>query len=431
MSSSRPVTIEELKQWYKDRGLPPEDVTHFYIGKDYKGAKAFGIFKNETTGEFVVYKNKASGERAIRYQGPDEEYAVNEILTKLKEEIQKRKGSGNSTSGSVNTSRSADSYKGKKSNAAKGCLGVFGGFAGFIAAICIGVSVFSTEPKTGYYVYNDTMYYKSTLNYYYDELWWFEYDSSTDEWLYPVYNRDMPDELQTKKASKKYRIAGMWSEKLNCQDFDNSVYHADMHAEKYPDSSYYRCDDTYYYHIYGSFETDWYEFSTEWKETTFKELPEEMQHLSLLSEYAVSSENALTKITDFEDTVYYRDSQASKYLSRGYYAYEDDMYYHLGNEYDSDWYYYNDKYSRWESVSNSALPEEFRHNSLVGDYAYSDGWSSDSYFDDFEDTYFYSSYMDSLYKSNNSDNNDDDDSFWDWDSDDSWDYGDSDWDSDW
>ena len=38
-----PKTIEELKQWYIDRNLPAERVTRFFIGKDYKGSKAFGI----------------------------------------------------------------------------------------------------------------------------------------------------------------------------------------------------------------------------------------------------------------------------------------------------------------------------------------------------------------------------------------------------
>ena len=82
----QPRTIEELKKWYKDRNLPPENITRFYIGVDYKYPKAFGIFKDEN-GEFVVYKNKADGTRSIRYKGHDEAYAVDEIFQKLKDEI--------------------------------------------------------------------------------------------------------------------------------------------------------------------------------------------------------------------------------------------------------------------------------------------------------------------------------------------------------
>ena len=35
-ASGVPKTIEELKKWYSDRGLPPENVTRFFIGKDIK-----------------------------------------------------------------------------------------------------------------------------------------------------------------------------------------------------------------------------------------------------------------------------------------------------------------------------------------------------------------------------------------------------------
>ena len=52
-----PQTIEELKAWAKEMNLPLEDMRTF-IGEDYKGAKAFGIYKDETDGTFVVYKNK-------------------------------------------------------------------------------------------------------------------------------------------------------------------------------------------------------------------------------------------------------------------------------------------------------------------------------------------------------------------------------------
>ena len=38
----------------------------------------------------IVYKNKSDGSRAIRYQGLDEAYAVNEIYLKLQVEMQKQ-----------------------------------------------------------------------------------------------------------------------------------------------------------------------------------------------------------------------------------------------------------------------------------------------------------------------------------------------------
>ena len=66
-----PTTIAELEQWYKDRGLPDYETTRFFIGINYEKPKAFGIYKDDNTGKFVVYKNKDTGERVIRYEGTD------------------------------------------------------------------------------------------------------------------------------------------------------------------------------------------------------------------------------------------------------------------------------------------------------------------------------------------------------------------------
>jgi len=84
-----PETIADLEKWYKDRNLPPYEVTRFFIGTDCREPRAFGIYKDGE--EFIVYKNKSDGERAERYRGKDESYAVNELYLKLKEEILKQK----------------------------------------------------------------------------------------------------------------------------------------------------------------------------------------------------------------------------------------------------------------------------------------------------------------------------------------------------
>ena len=86
-----PTTISELKKWYVDHNLPDEVVTRFFIGKDYKEARAFGIYYDESKDLYIVYKNKDNGERKIRYEGKDEKYAVNELYMKLKEEILNQK----------------------------------------------------------------------------------------------------------------------------------------------------------------------------------------------------------------------------------------------------------------------------------------------------------------------------------------------------
>ena len=96
----QPTTIEEFKQWYEGQGLPSEEVTRFFIGKNITAPKAFGIYKNEQ-GEYVVYKNKANGERAIRYQGSDEAHAVGELFLRLKDEIANQRSKNGFSTGTV------------------------------------------------------------------------------------------------------------------------------------------------------------------------------------------------------------------------------------------------------------------------------------------------------------------------------------------
>lgn len=84
-----PKTIDELKTWYVEHNLPSEEITRFFIGKNIEDPRAFGIYFDGIN--YIVYKNKDNGQRAIRYEGKDEQYAVNELYQKLKEEIQNQK----------------------------------------------------------------------------------------------------------------------------------------------------------------------------------------------------------------------------------------------------------------------------------------------------------------------------------------------------
>ncbi|MCR5529097.1 MAG: hypothetical protein K6F49_07765 [Saccharofermentans sp.] len=81
--SKNPVTIEELKA-YCDSNKLPLDKMHVHIGENYTSPQAFGIYKDQISGNFVVYKNKSDGQRAVRYEGKDEAYAVNELYLKIR-----------------------------------------------------------------------------------------------------------------------------------------------------------------------------------------------------------------------------------------------------------------------------------------------------------------------------------------------------------
>lgn len=85
MAERIPQTIEELKVWYAQQKLPPREVTRFFIGLNMQEPRAFGVYR--TGDEFVTYKNKADGTRAIRYQGPDEAHAVRELYLRLQQEM--------------------------------------------------------------------------------------------------------------------------------------------------------------------------------------------------------------------------------------------------------------------------------------------------------------------------------------------------------
>lgn len=89
IASTTPTSIEELQQWYRDRNLPPAEVTKFYIGQNVQVPGAYGIYRDMS--EVVLYKNRTDGTRAVRYKGKDEEYAINELYLKLKEEILNQK----------------------------------------------------------------------------------------------------------------------------------------------------------------------------------------------------------------------------------------------------------------------------------------------------------------------------------------------------
>lgn len=164
-ASEQPKTIDELKEWYVAHHLPPEEVTRFFIGKNITEPKAFGIYKNDV-GDVVVYKNKSTGERAIRYQGADEAYGVNELYQRLKAEIADQKGNRPTN---VQQPLVGNKVQVKKR---KGCLIAILIFF----AICILAAIFDKSSPNGYYNYQGTQYYHQGNSWYY-------YDKDADDWF--------------------------------------------------------------------------------------------------------------------------------------------------------------------------------------------------------------------------------------------------------
>lgn len=198
-ANEAPKTIEELKQWYIDMKLPDENTTRFFIGKNYQEPKAFGIYKDDNTGNFVVYKNKADGVRAVRYEGKDENYAVNELYMKLKEEIMNQKARNNNM-------RNQNTSVGKQKNTGLKWLFIF---MAIILVVVIIAIIFDTP--NGYYNYDNKHYYHQAGD-------WFLYGD------YGWTPTTAPSELED-HASDYY---------------DSSAYNSNSGVSDFKDSGYYK-----------------------------------------------------------------------------------------------------------------------------------------------------------------------------------------------
>ena len=157
-----PQTIEELLAFCERHKLPLAKM-RFFIGLDYPGAKAFGIYR-DADGQFVVYKNKADGSRAVRYRGPDEAFAVREIFEKLKSEasvqranaISRRRSAAAAGGGTYGKAEEA-SLPRQKRRPNKFLIAILA----LAAAITIGRTVARLRPhyQPGYYSYGGQTYY--------------------------------------------------------------------------------------------------------------------------------------------------------------------------------------------------------------------------------------------------------------------------------
>ena len=225
-SNEQPRTIEELQAWYVAHHLPPEEITRFFIGKNITEPKAFGIYK-DTNGDCVVYKNKSTGERVIRYQGSDEAYAVNELYQRLRAEIVDQKANRPS-----NQPPAADGKKKKR----KGC----GCMIAILVLFLIGaiLSVFDNTPPNGYYNYHGTQYYHQGSSWYY-------YDSNTDDWYE---SQDIDIDKDNASDYRVYDHSG--------KDFEStSWYDAGSNSDDYDWDD----DDDW-----GGSSSDWDSGSTDW-----------------------------------------------------------------------------------------------------------------------------------------------------------------------
>ena len=219
--SRKPTTIYELRTYCAQKRVPLADI-RFFIGEDFREPRAFGIYQDDD-GQFVVYKNKADGSRAIRYHGPDEAYAVNEIYQKLQSEVELRRAKkrGSVTRSTVTRSPSRSR---RAQNIRTVLLGaIFTMLFTVVLIVVIAFVAIRSTPRRGYYHYNNDDYY------YYNN--WYRYDD--DEWV-PIY--DIDEELE--EDYRDYRTDGYSGE----DTFESS----DWYDYEYERSHSYDDDDDDY-----------------------------------------------------------------------------------------------------------------------------------------------------------------------------------------
>ena len=180
-----PHTIAELRGWAEQFNLPLDEM-RVHIGEDYKGAKAFGIYKD---GErVVVYKNKANGERAVRYEGTDEAYAVHELYQKMREMLsqpEKTRKAGTTSASSQSTAAPIrDNKRGNRHPIITMIVVVYiivmvGSVGINLMGLLFSAATGSYRPSYGNGYYSDYDYYDSDYGYYSDDYDYDYYDSGS------------------------------------------------------------------------------------------------------------------------------------------------------------------------------------------------------------------------------------------------------------
>ena len=239
----KPKTISELLEFCSLHNMPLRQM-RFFIGEDYPEPRAFGIFR-APDGDFVVYKNKDDGSRAVRYKGPDEAFAVNEIYEKLKTETELRKNLKGQTGYNVSRSAGSDAAQSRRKRLSTTDIVII-----IMLIICIFIAVRACRsPDRGYYRSNDRYYYYDTDDwYYYDDGWYILED---DDWLNDNY--------------QDYYISDDYVSGYDADDFRNSEYYNGYYERS--DNDYDYDNDDYDWggnNDYGDWnagDTDW---GTDW-----------------------------------------------------------------------------------------------------------------------------------------------------------------------
>lgn len=195
----KPDSIEALKAYCDAKGMPLEKM-RFFIGQDYRQPRAFGIYFDGDS--FVVYKNKADGSRTVRYQGPDEAYAVNELFQKLLDECHAR---GIYPDGKP---RMTEAQRKAQRRAKRIAVCVVAATLAIIAAVSF--FMIRHHRADGYYRYSDDAYY-----YRYGGDWYYDYGDNywveVDDFPYDDYgDYYLGDDYDDSWSAGDFRDSSAW-----------------------------------------------------------------------------------------------------------------------------------------------------------------------------------------------------------------------------
>ena len=279
-----PTTIKELQEYCAERNMPLLRM-RFFIGENYKEPKAFGIYEKD--GQFIVYKNKANGERSIRYNGPDEKHAVYELYQKLLDECHNRSIYPEKMLPTSKKSKSSNEFNNRKKltiNTIKEDLiypdystvvynsseeqyyvqkpkvkykriqGIKQGCFLALIFLLIGIIIFNIffKTKPGYYIYNNTYYY-------YNNSDWYFYNNDVKYWTKTDPSDEVFDNMsyQDNSYNSSWDATRFYNEYESLSDKLDSFSHSSSNSSTDWDSDWGGSDSDSSWDSWDSSDTDW------------------------------------------------------------------------------------------------------------------------------------------------------------------------------